>query len=270
MRTGVQAILLLAAAQAAVAAEEGHDCVMQPKTTIELGSPDEGIMHEVLVARGDVVEAGATVARLDMRLERLAAKLAQLRAEGDTDIRSGRAQLAFRDREVGRMTELRQRDLASQKEYDSAEIERRLAALQVERAELEHELAAVEHERARTLLARREIRAPTDGVVVEVTIAPGEYAHEQAPVMTIAQIDPLHVEVYVPVEAWGTIETGMVGEVLPDQPIGGIYRAEVTVVDRVFDAASGTFGVRLELPNPEHALPAGVRCRVRFPGASGG
>ena len=30
------------------------------------------------------------------------------------------------------------------------------------------------------------------------------------------------------------------------------------------DAASGTFGVRLELPNPEQAIPGGLHCQVRF------
>ena len=34
---------------------------------------------------------------------------------------------------------------------------------------------------------------------------------------------------------------------------------------RVLDAASGTFGVRLELPNPQRKIPAGVRCSVAFP-----
>ena len=29
-------------------------------------------------------------------------------------------------------------------------------------------------------------------------------------------------------------------------------------------AASGTFGVRLELPNPDFKLPAGLKCTVRF------
>ena len=43
---------------------------------------------------------------------------------------------------------------------------------------------------------------------------------------------------------------------------GGI----VTVVDQVFDAASGTIGVRLELPNPGYAIPAGLKCQVRFGG----
>ena len=30
------------------------------------------------------------------------------------------------------------------------------------------------------------------------------------------------------------------------------------------DAASGTFGVRLELPNEKHLIPAGAKCRVKF------
>jgi len=38
----------------------------------------------------------------------------------------------------------------------------------------------------------------------------------------------------------------------------------VTVVDHVLDAASGTFGVRLALPNPDFNLPAGIRCKVLF------
>lgn len=267
-RTLGAAALLAMPIQPALAAGEDLDCLMRPKATIEVGSPDEGIMDEVLVERGDLVRKGDVVARLDMRLEQLAVELAALRAAGDVDIRSAHEQLAYRDRELARVSELREREMASQRDYDQLEIERRLAELQIERAELEHEVARVEHERSRAMLARRMINSPVDGVVVEVTMSPGEYAYEQAPVMTIAEIDPLHVEAYVPIERYGTIAVGMTGEVRPEEPIGGRHVAEVTVVDLVFDAASGTFGVRLSLPNPDYELPAGVRCRVRFSGGS--
>ena len=43
-----------------------------------------------------------------------------------------------------------------------------------------------------------------------------------------------------------------------------VYLAAVTIVDRVIDAASGTFGVRLELPNPDQSIPGGLHCRVHF------
>jgi len=32
----------------------------------------------------------------------------------------------------------------------------------------------------------------------------------------------------------------------------------------MFDAASGTIGVQLKLPNAEARLPAGIHCKVRF------
>ena len=43
-----------------------------------------------------------------------------------------------------------------------------------------------------------------------------------------------------------------------------VHVASVTLVDRVIDAASGTFGARLELPNPDHSIPGGLHCQVHF------
>jgi hypothetical protein len=54
----------------------------------------------------------------------------------------------------------------------------------------------------------------------------------------------------------------MVATVHPRPPVGGAYPAKVEVVDPVIDAASNTFGVRLMLPNPQHTIPAGIRCDV--------
>ena len=58
--------------------------------------------------------------------------------------------------------------------------------------------------------------------------------------------------------------THLDAEAGPEEPVGGEYRAEIVVVDRVVDAASGTFGVRLTLPNPNNEVLAGLRCRVDF------
>jgi hypothetical protein len=46
--------------------------------------------------------------------------------------------------------------------------------------------------------------------------------------------------------------------------------ATVSHVDRVLDAASNSFRVRLSLPNPNYRLPAGLRCKADLPVASGG
>jgi hypothetical protein len=67
-------------------------------------------------------------------------------------------------------------------------------------------------------------------------------------------------------QAHTPIKVGMRAKVIPEAPVGGEYIAEVKIVDRVIDAASGTFGVRLELPNSNHGLQAGLKCKVIFPG----
>jgi hypothetical protein len=77
-------------------------------------------------------------------------------------------------------------------------------------------------------------------------------------------LDPLHVEVIVPVEYLGRITPGMRAEVTPVVSSQGMHVATVTRVDRVADAASGTFGVRLSLSNPDYAIPGGLRCQLGF------
>jgi hypothetical protein len=56
----------------------------------------------------------------------------------------------------------------------------------------------------------------------------------------------------------------MRAEIRPQEPIGGSHVAEVVSKDAKIDAASGLFQIQLRLPNPENAIPAGLRCAVRF------
>jgi hypothetical protein len=60
------------------------------------------------------------------------------------------------------------------------------------------------------------------------------------------------------------VKQGQKATVMPEPPVGGRYDTTVALVDKVVDAASGTFGVRLELRNRKSEIPAGVRCRVQF------
>lgn len=240
------------------------DCVIEPKSTINLGSYEEGVLSELYVDRGSRVKKGQLLAELDIDIERHAAELARLQAESDVEMRSGRVQQDFRGMELDRVSELEARRVVPRRDYDQAVVEQQLAELALEGAETSQRLAQVEYELAKARLERRSIRSPVDGVVAEVIMARGEYVHKQTSLMTIAEIDPLYVEVFSPVTEFGKIQEGMIAEVLPEEPVGGSYRAEVVVVDRVFDPASRSFGIRLELPNPDYALPAGLRCRVVF------
>jgi len=143
-------------------------------------------------------------------------------------------------------------------------VERAMGAVAHAHAELSNRrLADLELNRTTAEIALRTMKSPINGVVVERYMHPGEFPKQER-ILKLAQIDPLRVEAYAPVSLLGKISVGMQAVVKPEEPVKGEFPAKVTVVDRVVDAASGTFGVRLELPNPELKLPAGLKCTVRF------
>jgi RND family efflux transporter MFP subunit len=214
------------------------ECLVEPHRVASLGSPVEGTLSEILVDRGAFVTKGQVVARLNSTVE---AATVNLKA----------AQEEFGKRKVDRNEELFRKQLISANEKDELETQTRIAGLELKQQQ--------------QVLEQRTIRSPLTGVVVERFLSPGERVGSDK-ILKIAQIDPLNVEVIAPVELFGQVRPGMTGEIRFQPQLPGTYKAVVTVVDRVIDAASGTFGVRLELPNPGNKVPAGIKCRVRFSG----
>jgi RND family efflux transporter MFP subunit len=267
------ALAALVMAQSATAEDAKLDtsqftCLMEPKVVVKLGTPVPGLLGEVMVDRGSIVKKGDVVARLDSGVEVASVALAKARAANDSTVLSSRAKLEFQKRKSDRAVQLRRNENIAISTAEEAETAAKVAEGELREAQVNLQLAQLDLARADEVLKQRTIRSPIDGVVVERTLGPGEYVFDQAHLLTIAQIDPLNVEVFVPLSEFGKVRPGIPAEVYPEDPIGGKYVALVTVVDQVFDAASGTIGVRLELPNPEYALPAGLRCHVRFIGVS--
>jgi len=240
------------------------DCLIEPSQVVKLGSPVQGILDAVPVDRGDFVQKGQVIAQLESAIERSTVEIAQLRASNDVALRSSETRVDYQRKQENRTTELYRQKTASQENYDKATTERVLAEMAREEAALERNLAELELKRAQAALERRTIRSPIKGVVTERALYAGEYVNEQSHIVTLAQIDPLHVEVFVPIEYYGQLHAGSTAEIAPIEPVGGRHKAAVTIVDPVMDAASGTFGVRLDLPNPDGAVPAGIKCRIRF------
>jgi RND family efflux transporter MFP subunit len=263
-------LIVMALAPQVVGAEPNAKfaCLIEPKMVLKLGTPVPGLISEVLVDRGDFVKKGDVVARLESGVEAATVALAKARAENDATVQSGRAKLNFQTRKAGRALELRRNDNIAVASADEAATGAKVAEAELHEAEINLQLAQLELARSVEVLNQRTIRSPIDGVIVERKLGPGEYAYDQSHLLSIAQIDPLNVEVYVPLSQFGRLHSGMQAEVYLEDPIGGKYDASVTVVDRVFDAASGTIGVRLDLPNATLAIPAGLKCQVSFIGVS--
>ena len=257
---------LVAATSAVAQSTREYDCLIEARQSVDVRSPVEGVIDSINVRRGDVVKRGQLLATLASGPERAAVNLARSRAAMQGDIKSAEAREDLAKKKWQRAVELQKKNFVSANARDEAEAEYRLAIEQLRAARENQRLAELDLKRAEEVLAQRSIRSPVTGVVVEVMLRPGELmsSNQKDPIMKLVEIDPLNVELVLPVSQFGRIKVGQRAEVFPEQPVGGKYLARVEVADPMVDAASGTFGVRLRLPNPGYRIPAGVKCRVRF------
>lgn len=212
------------------------DCLIEPNMMIELSSPVSGVLDEILVDRSDTVKEGQIVATLKSDVE-----LVKLKA--------GLENFNLSKVEQKRSVELYRDGVITLSEKEQADHEAALNQLEVEHAQANLEL--------------RKIRSPIDGVVADRYLMPGEYI-EDKPILKLAQLNPLRVEVVAPVTYFGRIKTGVHAQVKTEYGSFENLVAKVVVVDKVVDAASGTFGIRLELQNEDNQVPGGLKCTVRF------
>jgi RND family efflux transporter MFP subunit len=243
------------------------DCLIEPRVTIKLGAEVAGLIEGVDVDRGDHIKLGQVVARLKSGVEDVNFALAKARAANDLQVKTNQARAEFLRRKASRQAELRLKSAVAESTYDEANTDAAMGEFAMQEAELNWQVAKLEVTHQEELLKQRTILSPINGVVVERALSAGEYTNETKHILTIAQIDPLNVEVFVPISYYGQTAVGTQAEVFPEEPIGGRHLATVTVIDHVLDAASGTFGVRLQLANPDYVIPAGINCKIRFTGA---
>jgi RND family efflux transporter MFP subunit len=241
----------------------GLDCVLEPYEVVEVGSPVNGVIQTIYVERNSLVKKGQILADLESDVEKATVELAGARAELTAEIQLRRAAVEFNQRNQARIDELHEKKAVPFHVKDESDTDLSKSRWQFLKAKDAQRLAALELAKARAILRLRTILSPIDGVVVARHKAVGEFVEDQ-PILRLAQIDPLRVDVIAPVELFGSIREGMQAEVALEHQGNTTYTATVTMVDRVIDAASGTFDVRLELPNPDYRIPSGLKCDLRF------
>ena len=240
-----------------------YDCMMEPHRVVEVKSAVDGRIEAINVERSDSVTEGQTLVVFESNVEKASVELARAKLEMMAELNSSRVSHRFAVRKLGRFDGLAEEGVVAVQTKDEVETEAALARLQIVQAKENKLLAELELKRANAVLNQHTVTSPLTGVVVDRFRSPGEYPEEGA-ILKLVQLDPLNIEVLLPASKFGSIEPGMPARVTPESPLEGSYEAKVKIVDRVVDASSGTFGVRLELPNPDNKLPGGLKCTVSF------
>jgi membrane fusion protein (multidrug efflux system) len=223
-----------------------------------------GIIQKRLFKEGSDVKAGELLYQIDpapFQVAHDSAKASLGKAQANLSVVRLRAE---------RYADLLADELVSKQAYDDA-----AAALEQARAEVEYSKAQVEG--ARINLGYTRVTAPISGRIGRSNVTDGALvtAYQPMSLATIQQLDPIYVDVTQSsaelLRLKRSLETGRLsadGEnqkrvrlVLED---GTPYSHEGTLQfrDVTVDPATGSFTVRIVVPNPEHLLLPGMFVRA--------
>ncbi|UYI50039.1 efflux RND transporter periplasmic adaptor subunit [Vibrio natriegens] len=239
------------------------DCVITPHKVIDIASPVPGVLDNVFVERSENVSRGQIIAELASGVEKATVSLAKLRATVQSEIKAKQVNYAFEKRNKERIDSLYQKKAIPFYQADEAARALELSIWQLRQAKELSQIRKLELQQAEELLKQKTITSPIDGVVIQTFKSKGEYVEDQT-ILQIAQLNPVSVEAILPIEVYGQVKVGMQAEIIPEIPTSQSLKGKITIIDRIGDAASGTFGISLSLPNPDYSILTGLKCVLRF------
>jgi multidrug efflux pump subunit AcrA (membrane-fusion protein) len=214
-------VLLLAAGAAAAADGEPvlERCLVSLEEEAKVPAREAGVLVQLAVREGAIVSKGDVIAKIDdnqPQMERRKAKAehdqALAKAESDVDVRyAQKAQaVAQKASEKAEQSHKSVPGSVTDVERDRLRLEWEKSGLQIEQASLERRLndltaaaKGVEVEASENGIERRLIKAPLDGIVVQVFPHQGEWMQPGDPLARVVRTDKLRVEGFVDASKWG-------------------------------------------------------------------
>ena len=222
----------------------------------------DGIVLKRLFAEGGLVKQGQPLYQIDDATYR--ADLNSARA----NVVRAQATLETADLNAKRSSQLVQVDAVSQQDHENA-----AAALRQAQAELKSAQAAVD--RAETIVGYARIVAPISGRIGKSTVTQGALvtANQSDPLATVQQLDPIYVDLTQSSAEWLQLRrelaagrlsgasdlpvTILLEDGSPYEHAGKLAFSEVSV-----DPTTGSFGLRVVVPNPDNVLLPGMYVRA--------
>ena len=252
------AIILYGAVLAAHGQVEGF---IEPYRSVDLSSSETGIVQELAVESGDIVQEGDVIARLDDRVQQVQLELAEHLATSKSALLVAEKTYQKRVTIQNRVQELIRTNSASDSELIRAELETTIAKSRLLSAQEEIVTRQIELKRTSAQLASRSIRAPFSGTIAKIHRREGEFISPAHPeVVTLVQLDKLIAKFNVPSSMMSSYKVGQ--EVEISMADGTKHIAQVVSVGVQTDAQSGTVEIKLLIDNPDGEIRSGEICSL--------
>ncbi len=237
------------------------EAVTKPSADIELSFVAPGKIKSLLVKEGNIVKKGSLLARLEDDVESIQHEILSSRAKNTNQIDTARAELAQKEKDLQKMASALKDGAVTDWEVEHAKHAVNIARLALQSAQFEHELDARKQQEIKAVLDQLHLFSPINGTVEEINIETGESIQALSTVMRVVNIDPLLLDVAVPVAQAKKLSAN--NKVDINSPDGNKSEGYIENISSVADAAATTLRVRVKVSNPDNR-PAGQRVSVNF------
>jgi len=195
-------------------------------------SPElDGRVVEIAFESGETVAEGDLLVAQDTETEK--AELARLRAQ----------------RELAETQLARQRQLIRQDQTSQAAVDEAAAEVKTLKAQIEGE---------RTLIAKKHIRAPFDGMLGIRRVDQGQFVSPGQELVTLQALQPLYVDFDLPQQELAKVREGMPVHLTVDTYPDRTFTGEITAIDPEVSQETRNFAVRATVANADQALRPGM------------
>ncbi|MET0342276.1 MAG: efflux RND transporter periplasmic adaptor subunit [Polyangiales bacterium] len=230
-----------------------------PNQVAEIGARIEGRVTRIMVSVGDSVKKGQALAEIE----------SNVLGEAFASLLSARANLIAAEH-----NEARESGLASQQLSSAPIVERARAEVKALRAEVrgaEQRLLAmgfgadeIEQLKAGKGPNHITLRAPLDGEVVDRFAVLGQVVNSTTPVLRIAHLDSVWVELDVFERDLPRVTEGNAARISSEMHPEEVFEGRVAHVDSTIDMATRTAHVRVEVDNTARLLRPGQFVTARL------
>ncbi|MFK7820927.1 MAG: efflux RND transporter periplasmic adaptor subunit [Planctomycetaceae bacterium] len=235
---------------------EGLPGISEPAQRVELLAPIDGILAEISVREGQFVRAGQVLARFDDAMAQANVRVAEA-AAGPAEVNLAHVDLRLAEAELGRLLSVPDRRALAEVELDRAKAAVDRAKADVERARQANRQAKHTLEVEQQRLQQLYLKAPFDGVVVRISTQQGSSLVRTLPIITIANLSKLRVELFAELRHFNTLTPGDQYILNASAPIDEPIPARLLSREPVIDPATKTFRCVFEIENSSGRLPAG-------------
>ena len=235
----------------------------KPCADVTLSFVQPGKIVKINYKEGDLVRVGDVLVRQDDSVEQI--KLDQLRADANdtTTIKHAEITLQQRGVDVQRLKDAGAA-VTTTTEIEYAELNQKIAELQLHIAKFQHEQAIRKYEEAQKQIERMTLKSPIDGRIEKIDKEEGESVNALEDVIRIVRVDPLWIDAHVPMAQTANLKYGGSAVVEFPEPQKSSEEGKIIFISAVSDAGSDTRTIRVQVSNKTNR-PAGENVLVSFP-----